>query len=202
MVRSTNHMGYARIEVINHNRQVIDRRAVGTRHDQVVHQAVLEGALAADDIAHHGGPLVGHPEPHGALALVLTAEPAVAVLGLPGGHLLGPGGRAVGVPLGQQALDRLGVPVLLPGLEHGVAVVVELEPVQGLEDPLDVLRRRAPAVGVLDAQQELAAPSPREQPVVECGPRAADVEGARRRRSEAHPHGHRMPLERRVQSRC
>src|SRR4051812_49748184 len=49
------------------------------------------------------------------------------------------------------------------------------------------LRRRALAVGVLDPQHERAARLTREQPVVQCRPRAADVQRPGRRRSEADP---------------
>ena len=60
-------------------------------------------------------------------------------------------------------------------------VPVELEPAQRVEDLLDVLGGRALAVGVLDAQHELAARAAGEQPVVQCRPRAADVQDARGR---------------------
>src|SRR3546814_17677285 len=43
----------------------------------------------------------------------------------------------------------------------------------------------AGAVGILDAQQELAAVVAREQPVEQRGARAADMEETRRRRREA-----------------
>ena len=66
------------------------------------------------------------------------------------------------------------------GLEHGVAVPVQLEPAQRLEDLLDVLRRGALTVGVLDAQQVRAALTAGEEPVVQCRPRAADVQHAGR----------------------
>ena len=64
-------------------------------------------------------------------------------------------------------------------------VPVELEPAQRVEDLLDVLGRRALAVGVLDPQDERPARAAREQPVVERRPRAADVQGTRRRGREA-----------------
>ena len=62
---------------------------------------------------------------------------------------------------GEQLLDDLGVAVGALGLEDGLAVPVDPEPAQRLEDLLDVLRRRALAVGVLDPQHQLAAVAPR-----------------------------------------
>ncbi len=75
------------------------------------------------------------------------------------------------------------------GLEDRVAVPVELEPVERLEDLLDVLRRGALAVGVLDAQDERPlGRAAGQEPVVQCRPRAADVQGAGRRWGEPHAH--------------
>ena len=97
-------------------------------------------------------------------------------------------GRAVGAALVEQPLHDLGVALAALGLEHGLLVPVELEPAQGVEDLLDVLRRRALAVGVLDPEQELAAAAAGQEPVVQCRPRTPDVQGARRRGSESHAH--------------
>jgi hypothetical protein len=64
-------------------------------------------------------------------------------------------------------------------------VPVEAEPAQAVEDPFDHLVRRALDVGVFDAQDEHAAEPPREKPVEKRGTRAADVQVAGRRGSEA-----------------
>ena len=117
--------------------------------------AFSNARLAADDVDDRRGALVGHAQPHGALALVLAAEAAVAVGLLERAHLVGAGGGAVGVAAGEQALDDLGVAVGAARLEHGLAVVVDPEPPERLEDLLDVLGRGALAVGVLDPQHEL-----------------------------------------------
>ena len=61
------------------------------------------------------------------------------------------------MPAREQLLDRLAVAVGAPGLEDGLAVPVDAEPPQRLEDLLDVLGGRALAVGVLDPQHELGA---------------------------------------------
>ena len=66
------------------------------------------------------------------------------------------------------------------GLEDRAFVPLELEPAQRVEDLLDVLGRRALAVGVLDPQHERAPLAAGQEPVVERRAGAADVEGASR----------------------
>ena len=70
-------------------------------------------------------------------------------------------------------------------LAHRLAVPVEAEPAQPVENGVDRLRRRALAVGVLDAQQELAADVLGVEPVEQRRARAADVQEAGRRGGEA-----------------
>ena len=53
--------------------------------------------------------------------------------------------------------DRLGMARERARLEHDLAVPVEPEPAQPVDDRVDCLLRRARAVGVLDAQPEHAA---------------------------------------------
>ena len=59
----------------------------------------------------------------------------------------------------------------------------------GLEDLLDVLGRRALAVGIFDAQHEAPACAAGQQPVEQRRAGAADVQRAGRGRSEADSHG-------------
>ena len=73
-------------------------------------------------------------------------------------------------------MRHLGVPGQALGLQDDVAVPVELEPAQALDDRIDRILRRAGAVGVLDSQQEAPARRAGQEPVEERGPRAADVE--------------------------
>ena len=78
----------------------------------------------------------------------------------------------------EQLREHLGVPVGLGGLEDRALVPVEIQPPERIEDLFDVLRGRSLAVGIFDPQHERASLAAREQPVVESGPRPADVEGA------------------------
>src|SRR5439155_20040303 len=86
--------------------------------------------------------------------------------------------------------DLLLVAVDPLGLREGALVPVELEPAQRVVDLVDVLRSRALAVRVLDTQHERAARMPRDEPVVQCRPRSADVQRAGRRGGEPDSHGH------------
>ena len=96
MVGAADDVGDAHVEVIDHDGEVVERRAVGARDHEVVLERVLERALAADDVADDGRALVGDAQAHRALPLVLAAEAAVAVLRVPGLDLVAAGGGAVG----------------------------------------------------------------------------------------------------------
>ena len=88
--------------------------------------------------------------------------------------------------VGEQLGNDLGVALRALGLEDRALVIVELEPAQRVEDLLDVLGRRALAVGIFDAQHEGAPLAPSQQPVVQRRPRAADVQGPGWGRSKAN----------------
>ncbi len=92
----------------------------------------------------------------------------------------------------EQPLEHVAVALGAFGLEDRPLVPVELEPAQRVEDLLDVLGRRALAVGVLDAQQQRAILAAGEQPVVEGGARAANVQrtGGRGGEADAERIGH------------
>ena len=95
--------------------------------------------------------------------------------------------------VGEQLLDDLGVAVGVLGLEDRPLVPVDPEPRERVEDLLDVLGRGALAVGVLDAQHELAArgrgraascraPSARRR----CAARRSATEAKRTRMAAQH----------------
>ena len=80
------------------------------------------------------------------------------------------------------------------GLEDRPLVPVEVQPAQRVEDLLDVLGGRSLAVGIFDPQHERAALAAREQPVVERGSGAADVERPGRGWSKANAHERPAPM--------
>ena len=71
----------------------------------------------------------------------------------------------------------------------GALVPVEAEPFQAVVDDLHGVDGVAGLVGVLDAQDELAAVVPREEPVEQGGARPADVQKAGGRRGETDADG-------------
>ena len=99
------------------------------------------------------------------------------------------------MPVGEQLRQHLAVALGALGLEDRPLVPVEPEPPQRVEDLLHVLGRRALAVCIFDPQHERARPLAGpfagpvgEQPVVQRGAGAADVQRPGRRWSKANSH--------------
>jgi hypothetical protein len=166
MVGAADDVGDAGVVVVDDDREVVDRRAVGARDHEVVLERVVELRLAADHVDDRRRALVGDAQPDRSLAVVRAAEAAVVVGLLERLDVLRACCGAVGVAAGEQPLDDLGVALRALRLEDRLAVPVDPEPAQRVEDLLDVLGRGALAVGVLDPQHHLASASAREQPVV------------------------------------
>src|SRR4029079_13896238 len=75
-------------------------------------------------------------------------------------------------------------------MEGRLAVPPDAEPAKRPPDLVDGLLDLAVCVGVLDAQEALAAAPAREEPVEEERPDPADVQKTRRRRRHADSDGH------------
>ena len=74
--------------------------------------------------------------------------------------------------------------------DFGPLVPVDAEPAKAIEDRLQGVGAIAQGVGVVDAEDELAAESAREEPVEERGAHAADVEIPRGARGETCANAH------------
>ena len=96
----------------------------------------------------------------------------------------------IGMPGGKQLLGYFAVPGRAGELIDRLAVPVDAEPAQALEDGVDRGLRGALAVGVLDAQQHLAAAAAGVQPVEQRRARAADMQKTGGRGGEAGNDGH------------
>jgi hypothetical protein len=179
---SPDHVAYPHEAVVDHVRQVVGGKAVGLEDHLIVDGGPVLPDLAAEEIRKHALALDGNlHSDHVALAgsgarlrFLDSDRPAAPVvagedlrLDMLGPHRLEslPGAEtAIGVALLQELLDVLAVdrePLALPvgsvGSSHvGPLVPGEAEPPQGFEDRLLGLPRRAGAVGVLDAEKELA----------------------------------------------
>ena len=85
----------------------------------------------------------------------------------------------------QQLVDDGTVTLGAGELVDRLAIPFETQPSKAVEDGGDGGRRRAFAIGVLDAQQHAAAEMTGIEPVEQCSPRATDMEEAGRRGGEA-----------------
>jgi hypothetical protein len=72
------------------------------------------------------------------------------------------------------------VPLDVPALIRDLLVPIQAEPAQSLEDGAGAFLGAPGAIGVLDAEQELAAVTTDVEPVEERGSGAADMEVAGR----------------------
>ena len=211
VVVAADDVGDAHVDVVDDDRQVVGRVAVGPQHDEVFDHRVVEldppmhhivvrggagrhaeadgprraGGFARGDLVRRqtgAGPVVGPRLPRGLCRFALRLD------------VVGIAVAVVGVAGRDQPLGRLAVAVEPLGLEVGPAgpadlralVPVEAEPPHAVEDPGHHLPRRPLHVGVFDSQDEGAAGVPRVEPVEERGAGAADVQVPGGRRGEAN----------------
>ncbi len=85
----------------------------------------------------------------------------------------------------QQRFGDFAVPRGAGELINHLAVPADAEPIEPVEDGVDGGLGRALAVGVLDAQQHLAAAAAGVEPVEQRRPRPADMQEAGRRGRKA-----------------
>ena len=187
VVVAADDVGDAHLEVVDRDREVVQRSPIATRDHEVVQGGVRERDRSADEVVDHRLALVGDPKADRRVGSVagLAAVSGTVVLRLPRANLLAAGGVAVGGARVEQALERGTVGLATLVLGDRAFIPVELEPPERVEDLLDVLGRGPLAVGVLDPQGQRTACSAGGKPVIECGAGAADVKGAGGRRGEA-----------------
>ena len=153
-------------DVLHRRREVVRRPPVAAHEHDVLELLVRELDAPAHHVVPRGDALVGHAEANRALVLV-------------------------GLAVGDELVGDAPAVVEPVELERHRPVPVEPEPAQRVLDLVDGLGDLAARVRVLDAQPELAAVVPREEPVEEERAHAADVEEAGRARSHADADGHR-----------
>ena len=202
VLHRADHVRDPEVVVVDRARQVVEATAVGALHDVVLlerplelhrspHEVVERARAAARHLqAHDGGPplglergrlrrRLGHPAPAVDETRLVALRGLALGLNLVRGRVV-----AVGVPARDEPLDRFPVLRLAARLEvrrmrslHlGPLVPVEPQPAKAVEDRLQGLLDVALPVRVVDAQDELAAVPPREQPVEQGGAHAADVQ--------------------------
>ena len=201
MVVATDHVGHAHVVVVDDDRQHVGGRSVGAEQDEVVELDVLHCNTPLDLILDDGlaFPRRLQADDEGLVALLVqdvaprAFDPERPALRLGLRPLLGElflsHVAAIGVAAAEQPVRDLGVARPELRLVIFVAVPVEAEPPHPVEDGVDRLLGGARLVGVLDAQEELAAVMPREQPVEERRPRPADMQKAGGRGGETGDDG-------------
>ena len=224
-VVAADHVRHAVVQVVERVRELVGGDAVGAQQHVVAEQAVLPLHGAPHQILDLGHALERRAEPDhrlaaGRLELRDLGGRQVAMGARRRRRIVGLARRRAGrlellrrleagirEAVGDQLRRDLAVHVEALALQvraeraalGGRLVEVEPEPVERLLDLLDRAGRLAGLVGVLDAQHRDAAVVAGEQPVVEGGANASDVEVPGRRGAEADPDIHRRPI---VRGRC
>ena len=179
MVVAADDMGHAHVVIVHHHGKHVGGRAVGAQQHHVVELGIGNPHLALHKVADNGLALARRLEANcersvpGRLRRVPVApEPVVAkALAARGGCLphrlefLRRGIAAIGRPGRQHCPGDLCMARPPGELVARRFVGVEAEPGQPVEDRGDRRLRRAPAVRVLDAQQEPPAMAAREEPI-------------------------------------
>ena len=207
VVVAADDVGDAHVHVVDDDAEVVGRHAVAAGDDEVVQLVAGEDDPALDEVVEHHLAVLRVPEPHHGLHACGRRRQHLARLGAPAAVvarlflarlLLGAhriklflarvtvGGRAGR----EHLLDHLGVAVETLGLIDLREVAREPEPLHALEDRIHRRLGAALAIGVLDAQQVLAAEALGIQIRKQRRACAADVQEAGGRRGEAGDDGH------------
>ena len=203
MVVAPDHMGDAHVVVVDHHGQHVGRVAVAAQQHEIVEVLVLPDHAALDLILDHGLAGLrrleadGGLHARGRLGRVAVAPQAVIEAGAALGarllahrrQFLRRGVAAIGPAAGEQGFGDLAVAGGAAELVDDVAVPIELQPLQAVEDRGNRRLGRPLAVGILDPQQHLAAVLLGVEPVEQRGAGASDVEEAGRRGGKAGDDG-------------
>ena len=210
------HMADLEVVVVDDACQMVEAGAVGPLDDMIL--LALPGKLhpAADGVVDDKRSFPRHLQPHHPLPPLREkaggvvggegGKPPAVKVGLGGGlcglallvELLRLREITVGMPRGEELLCRRLVAGRALRLEvRGVRpadprplVPIDPQPLQAREDRLEGLLDIPLGVGVVDAEDERPAMSPREQPVEQRRADAADVEIPGRAGGEAGANGH------------
>ena len=192
MVVAADDVGDAHVVVVDHDRQHVGRVAVATQQHEIVEVLVLPDHAALDLVLDHGLAglrcLQADGRLHAGRRLGRIAVPPQPVIeaGAPLGarllahrrQFLRGGVAAVGLAAGQQLLGHLTVAGGAAELVDDVAVPIEPEPFQPVQNRRNRRLGGTLAVGILDPQQHLAASLLGIEPVEQRGPGAPDMEEA------------------------
>ena len=171
VIVAADHMGDAHVVVVDHDRQHVGRVAVAAQQHEVVEVLVLPDHAALHLVLDHGLAGLRRLEADGGLhagrrlGRIAVAPQAVIEPGAALGagllahrrQFLGGGVAVIGLAAGEQLLGDFAMPRGAAELVDDVAVPIELQPFQAVENRGNGRLGRALAIGVLDPQQHLAA---------------------------------------------
>ncbi len=212
VVVAANDVGDAHVMIVDHDGKHIGRRAVRAQQNHVVEVLVLPRHAALNAILHHRFALARSLQAHGVwciLGPILRAAvaPRAVIAGraaLLHGALAHRGQffrrrvAAVGFALFQKLKSHLPVPPRHRELVENLALPIEFEPFQPVDNGRNRRISGSRAVRILDPEQKLAAGVMRVQPIEQRGAGSANVQKAGRRGCKACHHArcgrHEYPL--------
>ena len=192
MIVAADDVGDAHVMIVDHHREHVGRGAVRAQQDEIVELGILHRHPALDEIVDDRLAIArrfqANDERLVGLFVADVPPRAFDAEGPPLGlRLLALRGQfllrhvaAIGVPALEHLVGDLGMARPELRLIIFVAVPIEPEPAQAVEDHVDRLVGRPRLVGILDPEQRFAAVVPREQPGEQARPRIADVQQAGR----------------------
>ena len=203
MVVAADHVGDAHVVVVDHDGKHVGRVTVATQQHEIVEVLVLPDHAALHLVLDHGLAGLRRLEADGGLYVgrrlgrIAVAPHSVIEAGAALGarllahrrQFLRRGVAAISLATGEQLLGHFPMSCGAAELVYDVAVPIELQPLQAVEDRRNRGLRRALAIGVLDPQQHLAAGFPGIEPIEQSGAGAADMEEAGGRGGEAGDDG-------------
>ena len=185
------------IRVVDDHTEIVRRRAIRTDDDEIVEFGVVEFDAPPHGVVHNDATAVRIAEADDerlAVRILRALAAATVIAGLLARcHLLGThrvelvatAVAAVGDTRIEPAGRDIRVALEARALEYRLVVGRQAEPLHAVEDRLDVLRRRAFAIRILDAQDEFATSVARVQPVEKCRANTAEVQDTGRARGES-----------------
>ena len=203
VIVAADHLADTHVDVVDDDREVVGREAVRAEQHEVVELLVAPFDAALDLVLESDCSGLRVLEPDHPVRIVPIRFVAIAVIAVVawleallhglGAHRLDFFLRLVGV-VGLAGLEQvfgdLPVAIHAQGLVERAFVVFEAEPVHAVEDGLHGLLGRALAIGVLDAQDELATAMARLEPAVEGRAGPADMQETGGAGCEAGAYGH------------
>ena len=187
MIVASNDMGNPHERVIDHNREIVGRIAVGTQDNQIVQEVVLEDHPSFDQIINDRLAFLGGLESQRSLSSrggdATLAAPAIIFLcqafGLgflpPSLQFFRTTHTPIGIPPLKQRHGVLSVEIDALRLSKWTFIPVQSNPPQPFENGLDRFLSRTALVRILDTKDEFASLAPREQPIEQGSPDPANV---------------------------